>query len=261
MNHQRARDLILRAVAEGRPLPGGAVAHAGACQTCGPWLDRVLAAERAWEGQEGLSAREMADLEGRVVAAVPGPARSAAAWWWLLAPALAAGLALVVVGSPGESAWRHRGESTAPAGAASRVRVLCVGEDGLRAEGRTDLPGVEPLRCRVADLLAISVTSDGSAAARHVFVVGRTGEGATRWYRPRPEEGTSVRLPDHAVTDQALAGVRLAVNHAPGRLVLHVLFSAEPLTVEQVTQGLEDRDGAAGWTAGVTWQRLELVLE
>ncbi|MEW5849156.1 MAG: hypothetical protein AB2A00_10085 [Myxococcota bacterium] len=270
MNHQRAQELLEQAMAAGRPVPSHVRDHARACAECAAVLDRLLAAERALEGAEGLSARALHELEGRLMRTLPAPAprtRPLLQRLWPVIPALAVAASawVLMVRTPHRpdeaDPWRARGgTTTGEAAAVPALRVLCVGEGGVRGDARSNPPNAQPLRCGVDDVLSFTLSDPAGTDLRYAFVVGRTAEGALRWYHPRPEEKQSVPLPLAPAADAPLPGVRLSVNHERGPLTVLAIFSSEPLTVEGVKTSLDQilEDPAAH---GSLVQRVELVLE
>jgi hypothetical protein len=241
MMHDRARKGMEEAVSQGAALAADVEAHLGQCAECGQAWDLLCAGERAFEGVDGLSARALDQVEGRVMAAFaarPQPAKQA--WWkrlWLATPILAAGAMLLWVNLPPQPTFQARGsaQDTHPT---ARVRVLCVGGSGVRGDVFSDgrSPGV--LHCDLEDVLGFALTMDEAGPWKYLFVVGSQGQGQVRWYHPRPEERESVKLPTQPVTDQPLPSVRLTVNHQPGTTRVLAIFSQEPLSVGMVEEAL-----------------------
>lgn len=225
--------------------PAGA-SHIAACQECAARWDELCAAERVFENApeaQGLSAAALARVEAAVMAGLPKPAAQGLAWWlralWA-SPVLAAAAAVLWIQVPG-STGGFQGRGSLPQGAAEsapRVRVLCVGPEGVRGEAQSAaMPGV--LHCGLSDDLGFTVTSQAGSAWKYLFVVGSQGPDQPRWYHPRPEEKLSVKLPDLPVTDQLLTPVHLVVNHRPGANRVLVIFSQEALSVEAVAEALK----------------------
>ncbi len=240
MTHDHMQAAVLAAMERGEDLPEQARRHARGCDLCGPWLDHVLTAERALEGGAPLSGRALDALEMRVMERLPVRRVPPVAAWvralFVAAPlALVAGAALLWM--PRQLALTPRGLNPELAGSSARVRVLCVGADGVKADVRSDAPQAQ-LHCGLHDVLAFTVTRDASNTAGHLFLVGTNAAGEPRWYHPRPEEERSVALPQSPVTDHPLSGVRLEVNHAPGVTRVLAIFTAQPLSVDWVRDGM-----------------------
>lgn len=241
MTHEQLQAAVMAALERGEDLPEQARRHARTCEACGPWLDAVLTQERALEGNAGLAGRAVDALEARVLSRVvvsPAPSPVARLWraLWLAVP-LGAAAAAVLLWMPSTGGLAPRGLEGGGPGTTARVRVLCVGQDGVRGDVRSDAPQAR-LHCGLHDVLAFTVTRDAANAQGHLFLVGTNASGEPRWYHPRPEEEHSVALPQSPVTDHPLAGVRLDVNHAPGVTRVLAIFTQRPLSVEDVRQGM-----------------------
>ena len=90
----------------------------------------------------------------------------------------------------------------------------------------------------------------------YAFLFGIDGQGRIKWYLPRPEDGQSLAIPPGWVDHPVGHGLRVAVNHEPGPLLLVGLFSAAPLRVDEVRQRVQGRS-IDGETIQELWPAVE----
>lgn len=262
MTHPEIIRRLERAIVDGEALSADVLGHVRGCAECGAAWDRLCATERAFEGTDGLSTRALASLEKRVLSTVQ-PAR--ARWWsasrwmaWVPAAAVAVVLVLAFLRPLSTDGFSARGgdDGTSPR---AWVRVLCVGPSGVTAEARSS-DGNAQLSCGLHDVLAFSVHEVADAPWHAIFVVGVAPNGEPRWYRPHPSDERSVLLPAPPLTDHALGATRLDVNHAPGITRIHVLFTARPLSIDEVRAALTRGELADALPADSIVQSVELHI-
>lgn len=131
----------------------------------------------------------------------------------------------------------------APAG--PPVEVFCVARG---AEGEVSFTGREdaPMGALTCPLNAELKLAHGDPGGRvFVAMVGASEDGALHWYGPSPVAPEAVQARPSA---RALWGfgesIRLGVNHAPGVVRVHALFSSSPLDharVKRLVEGVTAR--------------------
>ena len=232
---------------------------------------------QALEGVEegGLcSTQQRRVLDGVLAQVAPGSRSSGAAGWgWVLprlVPALAAFMALVVGGillsQVGED------DPFQPRGGGSRedsrlqLRAFCLRQGAVVRTYSSGHPGAPAARCLGSDHLQLMLTH--KAGYPYLLVFGQhTSPGrkeALTWYYPAPptgESGPAPRQVDNAPLGQ---GIRLNVNHRPGRVRLLAVFSREPLSAEVLftwIKGLGPRDSAAALIRQLSGHKDMAILE
>lgn len=268
MNHPQALATMETVLADGTALPAELAVHLQQCPECAATWDALTEAERALEGDAGLSARALAALENRVLLSVPTLPRPGLAAWarrFLLpvAPlALATAAVFLWVSPRVDGGFQARGGADDLA-APVRVRLLCVGSAGVRGDV-VSTAEVRTLHCGQQDVLGFALTVNPDNPWTSLFLVGVGPDGQPRWYHPRPEEKESVALPREPVADQPLPGVRLDVNHREGTTRVYAVYSHRPLSVEEVRQAVArgSMESALGEALGgdVLVQAVEMVI-
>jgi hypothetical protein len=119
------------------------------------------------------------------------------------------------------------------------VKVTCVHDERVvdTATAGARRPS-DALTCPPDAMLAFSLTNLGPHE-RHVFVVGLTPSGATRWYAPFDRTSTSVRA--HAGRDNHVLPVLGDMRGMPAdeHVTLHVLLSDQPFAARDVERQLD----------------------
>lgn len=199
--------------------------------------------ERALGEASFLSALDAQLERERAPAApvIPLP-RKLARWAPLIAAAAALLLAFAVF-APGPEDDEFRARSASPPVAspaqlsAPRLALFCVSRDaqgGIEFSGEKDAPfGL--LACSKQAELKIAHTRP-DAALGYVAVFGVDERGDIKWYGPSPAARDAVSIATTAT--QALypvgESIRLGVNHAPGTVRVHAIFSTHPLDYDKL---------------------------
>lgn len=267
MTHPLAPSVV-DALAQGRALSARDRAHLDACASCAESHARLCAVERALEGTDGLSARVLADLEARVMAAPgvapPSWASRVARYWHLpvLSLAAAGAVLLLFFRAPLDTSGAPRGRGGSDPALAPRVQLLCVKQAGVAADvAMSDADAAPPeLPCDRDGVLGFAVTTPVGLAPRQLFVVGLGPDGQPRWYHPRPEENVSLTLPPGTLTGHVLPAVRLSVNHVTGSTHVWAIFSEAPLSVAQLSTALAHGTLDASALDAVVVQHAQVVL-
>ncbi len=144
-------------------------------------------------------------------------------------------------------------EELQPRGPAARsaqrvlgLRAFCLRQlPGLPAQVTGLAPVTDPASgsastssttCGISDILKFAYTNHSELP--YLFLVGLDEKLAIKWYEPHPPARTSLKVRADVVDEPLPRAVRLAVNHTAGQLRLYALFSARPVTAEQVEQAV-----------------------
>lgn len=253
-------------VGESPPGAQQARSHLEGCASCQAHFDRLAAADRALAGNEGGPGPfertfTRGCVESALEAATPRAPLSYRTSAWLVA-------ALAVMGA-GTLLWRavdSRSE-TAPA-PESRARgggfeghaleLLCV-DSARRSLAGGDAPERQ-VRCPLTGdlkIAAMNISRDG--ALPYLTLVSVSADGvANRLLPEKPEAGTiSMRVGELVRMVGLGEGIRLAVNHTPGKWRVVGLFTAQPLRADELQARLAAGDGPR---AGPGEQRVEWTL-
>lgn len=229
---------------------------------------------RALEGKEdGLGAtQEQRILDGVLAQVCPGARSEEAPGWSLhgLAPNLAAAAILVVAVSGMLLARGHVQDPFQARGGVDdsrlQLRPFCLRQGTVVKAPEARGTGDPDARCLSSDHLQLMLTH--RADYPYLLVFGQhTSPGrkeAITWYYPAPptgESGPAPRRVDNAPLGQ---GIRLEVNHRPGRVRLLAVFSQEPLSAEVLftwIKGLGPRDSAAALIRQLSGDKDMAILE
>ena len=209
--------------------------HVTQCDDCAGYYHRLMSLHSHLEGDAlGLSELQLEWLLPAIKKSLgqPAPKRRASVLGALGAlTALGAAAALLLVAVPKEEEFQARqGAPTIEVG----IRGACGDAHGLSS---TFSSGGAPGACGLGDILTLSYTNavtDGGYP--YLFVVGVDESNEPLWYYPTPSEGQSLQIQRgrDAVDISLPGGIRLSVNHHPGRVRMYGVFSKTPITTEAV---------------------------
>lgn len=240
--------------------------HLESCASCRAHFDRLAAADRALAGEEDgpgpfertFTRRCVESALETATTRVPALYRAAA---WLAA-------ALVVVGA-GTLLWRtadERGETRQTpewkargGGFEGHALELLCGDVVRRSLAGGDTPARQ-VHCPLAgDLKIAAMNISRDVTLPYLTLVSVSADGvANRLLPEKPEAGTiSMRVGELARMVGLGEGIRLAVNHTPGKWRVVGLFTAQPLRAEELQTRLAADDGPR---AGPGEQRVEWTL-
>lgn len=201
--------------------------------------DRAVCALRVLEGDDELAPTEL-DVVGRWLAddwgepASSEDAAGARRFWPAVVAALAAAMVLLWVGPArqlDDRWWEGRADGWQARGAASTgalaMEALCVAD-------QPDLRG-EPARardCSRRDLMGFAYRAEQGIAGR-ITLFGIDADGDPMYYAPTPVDPEVPAIEAGRWRALPLA-VRLAVNHAAGRLRIYALVSPSPARADEV---------------------------
>jgi hypothetical protein len=221
--------------------------HLETCAACRSHFDRLAAADRAVAGDpdepgpfERAFARDCAMDRATGTARANRPIRVALTFVALATAASAA----VVLHRPNEDApeapvFRPRG----PAPALHDVEFLCF-DPRTRAVASAPAPSAA-LRCPEASELQIAAmnTAGAEPPLPYLTLVSVAADGTANRLLPRDAEpGTlSMRLGELPRMTALGAGLRLSVNHPPGRYRVYGLFTNEAVRPEALDAHLEGK--------------------
>jgi hypothetical protein len=123
------------------------------------------------------------------------------------------------------------------------LEVFCARRDerGVRFAGSTD-DSLGVLTCPNDGEIKIAYRNHAPELGYVVFF-GVDAEGTYYWYGPTPaaKEPVQAERSDDLVPHGE--SIRLEVNHRPGRLRIHAVFTTEPIDFDSLNQRLEAADG------------------
>lgn len=215
--------------------------------------DRAIAGFRALERRE-VSRFEIEQVERWLFEdlaeqGVVTPARPRWRWAWL------GGVAVTLASAAAVLLWidaERAGESDELPGAVDDSNELVArGEDRFARPLALELMCGQPVRaaathgCTLDETLGFSIrlgaeglTSDTASALgrgpMHVSAFGLAEDGALLYYLPTPDEPARTRVSLGAPWQPLPFSVRLAVNHAPGRVRVFALASDRPAELADV---------------------------
>lgn len=216
--------------------------HLRGCDRCAARYDRVMSVARALRPpSDEPSGEELATIGDSIAARTPRPRRRAtlfqalAGAGMLVAAATAAVVLMVPAPLPSDEEVQPRGRA---ATFDADLRAYCLRQQGDTVSVVAVSDAVHgDLRCAVTDAVQFAYRLRSPATA-FLAIVGTDEDGRLHPYQPRPpgDRAQAVFATDR---EQVLAGsVRLGVNHRPGKVRIVALFSASPLTLQQVEAAL-----------------------
>lgn len=93
------------------------------------------------------------------------------------------------------------------------------------------------LSCRADEALAFAAKNP-DPAMRYVALFGVDASGRILWYGPSPAAPEAIALTQHEEPAPIGSSIQLAVNHRPGPVAVHALFSPRPIDHAILTQWL-----------------------
>jgi hypothetical protein len=224
--------------------------HLKGCEDCRARYNRVVLAERMLHGGPGAIDTPSPDEIDRIAGGIfaeETPAWKRMLQWFAPTPRWATGVAMTAAalllipllsqspsppgvvphlptGSGPIEQFQARGVSTMSRQAGLRAFCL-VGDRVVPLEGKE-------ARCERQSSLKLAVSNPGNYA--RVFLVGVDGDGAIKWYSPRPPEKESVQAPAGIAEQPLGSAVRLEVNHGRGPVRVFALFSDKPIKSDEV---------------------------
>jgi hypothetical protein len=216
--------------------------------------DRAIAAFRVLEQRE-VSRFEVDQVERWLFEdlgdlGVVAPARPRWRWAWLGGVAATiASAAAVLLWIDGDRTGELNGEL--PAVSDGSDELVARGEDSFARPRALELVCGQPVRaaathgCTLDETLGFSIRlgsenltpEAASALARaplHVSAFGLAEDGSVFYYLPTPDEAASTQVSLGAPWQPLPFSVRLAVNHAPGRVRVFALASDRPAKVADI---------------------------
>ena len=192
--------------------------------------DRLI--PRLLSGQDRLSRVEKDQIFDRAV----GVRSRRVRWWWLAAPALAAGLAVVVL-----APWRARDEFTARGSSRpiAALRVAC------------------PSACTGGSKLLFDVK--GTTAYRYFAAFAKRDDGTVLWYFPSEGSATGVDLSQAPASGVLDRGIVLGDEHPAGTYHVYGVFSNAPLTRAAIRDAFDAEHLTAGEGTAVVAADLEVA--
>jgi len=123
------------------------------------------------------------------------------------------------------------------------LEVFCARRDerGVRFDGSTD-DSLGMLTCPKDGEIKITYRNHAPELGYVVFF-GVDSQGSYYWYGPTPVAKEPIRAKRSEDLVPHGESIRLAVNHRPGKLRVHAVFTTEPIDFESLNQRLEAADG------------------
>lgn len=213
--------------------------HARACGECRRLYEKGMTLQRALERDAALASLQL-EAVARAVLPPPRPARR---WFWTSASVALAGAAAAVtfwivprhIAAPAEvgGALVQQGAGSEQRGVFQVRSAAKTSSEAVRSfciQGGAAQPVPEGGSCPRDALLQLAYSN---REATHLFVFGLDARRRPLWYFPTPPETKSLRI--EPALDEPLPGAtRLSVNHRPGELTIHAIFSRRPLSAALV---------------------------
>jgi hypothetical protein len=224
--------------------------HLRQCEACRAEYDATAILLRGAAEKQPTDRESAAWSRGLRVRLYPDSAPAArerpARWRWL-APALAAGV-MVVVGALLLLRFVEPPTTTPAPG------VRLRGGDGVAplvdVEVFAVAPGAPPRARRVADGGEVRLGEyvqfryrNHSTRVRHLYLLGVDGQGRLLDYFPRPDRPESIAIREALAPLPVARSIRLANRHRVGPLSIVAVFSEEPLTRQKVLGKLRGLEG------------------
>jgi hypothetical protein len=205
--------------------------------------DRVIAAFRVLERRE-VSRFELEQVERWLFEdlaeqGVVAPARTTRRWAWL------GGLAVTLASAAAVLLWIDGEPNELPAVVDDSDQLVARGVDRFARPLALELVCGHPVRaaaargCTLDETLGFSIRlgAEGLASnttSLHVSAFGLAEDGSLLYYLPTPDEPARTRVSLGAPWQPLPFSVRLAVNHAPGRVRVFALASERPAEVADI---------------------------
>lgn len=206
-------------------------------------LDAMLAEEEA-DNVVPLRSPTPRETDHRQPPEERRPARPVAAWVSAAAVLVVSSFAYFGVQQLPEPEFQARTAAASdwtPRTESPRVIAFCVERSGgdVRFSGPDDAPfGV--VSCPVDGELKLAIRNEGQPRS-HVAFFGVHEDGSLEWYGPSPADPSPVSVEPAEGIVPVGETIRLNVNHHPGAVRIHALFTDEPVDFPALRQWVEGR--------------------